>query len=157
LLSTPETLGGIATMGPLGDALRRTAGWLRDPARTSVAVAAVPEDWAVGEAIELSRSLRDDLGLPLARPILNAAFPKRFSRDEEGALRQAESQASIDEALLRAGRYFLARREAASEQSRRLRAATGERPIELPFLFSARMSWSDLGPIAEGLAPVLWG
>ena len=157
LLATPETLGGIATMGPLGDALRKTGRWLRDAARTAVLVVAIPEDWAVAEAIELARSLRGELGLPVARPVLNGVFPKRFSRDEERALHHAEAQASIDEALLRAGRYFLARREVATEQSRRLRSATGERPIELPFLFSTSMSWSDLEPIAEGLSPLLAG
>jgi anion-transporting ArsA/GET3 family ATPase len=157
LLATPQTLGGIATMGPLGEALRRTSRWLRDRARTAIVVAAIPEDWAIAEAIELARSLRDDLGLPVARPVLNGVFPKRFSRDEERALRQAESQESIDVRLLRAGRYFAARREAAAEQTRRLRAATGERPLELPYLFSARMSWSDLEPIAAGLSPLLAG
>ena len=155
LLATPETLGGIATMGPLGDALRKTSRWLRDPARTAVLVVAIPEDWAVAEAIELTRSLQHELGLPVARPVLNAVFPKRFSRDEEHALQQAETQASIDESLLRAGRYFLARRGSASELTRQLRSATGERPVELPYLFSARMTWSDLDPIAEGLKPLL--
>lgn len=157
LLATPETLGGIATMGPLGDALRRTAGWLRDPARTSVVVTAIPEDWAVAEAIELATSLREDLGLPVARPVLNAVFPKRFSRDEDRALLAASSQASIDESLLRAGRYFQARREAANVQSRRLREAAGAKPLELPFVFSARMAWPDLEPLAEGLRPLLDG
>jgi len=157
LLATPETLGGIATMGPLGEALRKTGRWLRDAARTAVLVVAIPEDWAVAEAIELARSLQGELGLPVARPVLNGVFPKRFSRDDERALHNAEAQASIDEALLRAGRYFLARREAATEQSRRLRSATGERPVELPYLFSTRMSWSDLEPIAEGLSPLLAG
>jgi anion-transporting ArsA/GET3 family ATPase len=157
LLATPATLGGIATMGPLGDALRKTSRWLRDPARTAIVVAAIPEDWAIAEAIELARSLEAELGLPVARPVLNAVFPKRFSRDEERALGQAESQASIDETLLRAGRYFVARREAATEHARRLRDALGARPVELPYLFSARMSWSDLEPVAEGLRPLLAG
>jgi anion-transporting ArsA/GET3 family ATPase len=155
LLATPTTLGGIATMGPLGDALVRTSRWLRDPARTEVVVAAIPEDWAVAEAIELLRSLRDELGLPLARPVLNGVFPKRFSREEERALRQAEAQESIDPALLRAGRYFLARRESATEQAKRLRDAADAKPVELPFVFSNRMSWPDLEPIAEGLRPLV--
>ena len=155
LLATPRTLSGLATVGPLGAVVRKTSRWLTDPALTRALVVAIPEDWAVAEAVELHESLRDGLALPVGRPVLNAVFPKRFSRTDEALLEEAEASHSIDPQLLDAGRYFLRRRAVAMEHARTLRAATRERPLELPFLFSSSMTWEDLAPIADALDPVL--
>lgn len=155
LLATPRTMSGLATVGPLGAIVRKTSRWLADPALTRALVVAIPEDWAVAEAVELWESLRDGLALPVGRPILNAVFPKRFSRADEALLEEAEASHSIDPQLLEAGRYFLRRRTMAMEHGRALRAATRERPLELPFLFSTSMTWEDLGPLADALDPVL--
>ena len=155
LLATPRTMSGLATVGPLGAIVRKTSRWLADPALTRALVVAIPEDWAVAEAVELWESLRDGLALPVGRPVLNAVFPKRFSRADEALLEEAEASHSIDPQLLEAGRYFLRRRTMAMEHGRALRAATRERPLELPFLFSTSMTWEDLGPLAVALDPVL--
>jgi len=155
LLATPRTLSGIATIGPLGNVLRRIAHWLGDPERTRCLVVSIPEDWAVAEAIELYRSLRDGLGVPLARPALNAVFPRRFSRREVDLLEQAEAASSLDPKLIEAGRFFVRRRDAAQAQSRALRSGTATKPLELPFIFSRTMLWHDLEPLAGALAPAL--
>ncbi|MFN8599398.1 MAG: ArsA-related P-loop ATPase [Candidatus Binatia bacterium] len=155
LLATPRTMSGLATVGPLGAIVRKTSRWLADPALTRALVVAIPEEWAVAEAVELWESLRDGLALPVGRPVLNAVFPKRFSRADEALLEEAEASHSIDPQLLEAGRYFIRRRAGAMEHGRALRAATRERPLELPFLFSTSMTWEDLGPLAEALDPVL--
>lgn len=153
MLAAPATLSGLASVGPLGESLRRTARMLRDPGRTRAWVVSIPEDWAVAEAIELHRTLRRELGLQPAASILNAVFPRRFSRAEETALARAAGK--VDERLLRVGRYFAYRRRAAADQLRRLREATRSRPIELPFLFCERMAWADLAPLATALRPAL--
>jgi anion-transporting ArsA/GET3 family ATPase len=155
LLATPRTMSGLATVGPLGAVVRKTSRWLADPALTRALVVAIPEDWAVAEAVELYESLRDGLALPVGRPVLNAVFPKRFSRTDEALLEEAEASHSIDPQLLEAGRYFLRRRTGAMEHGRALRAATRARPLELPFLFSSSMTWEDLGPLADALDPLL--
>lgn len=155
LLATPETLGGIASVGPLGQTLQRISAWLHDPARTTALVVALPEPWAVAEATELWGSLRDGLGIPVARPVLNAVFPRRFSKADEGLLDEAEQAGSIDARLVAAGRYFQRRREEEQRQVRELRRGTGERPVELPFVFSADMRLGDLDPLAEALWPAI--
>jgi anion-transporting ArsA/GET3 family ATPase len=155
LLATPRTLSGLATVGPLGSVVRRTSRWLTDAALTRALVVAIPEDWAIAEAVELYASLRDGLEIPLARPVLNAVFPRRFTRGDETLLHEAEACHSIDPALLDAGRYFVARRGAAQEHARALRTATRTRPLELPFVFSASMTWEDLAPLADALDPLL--
>lgn len=155
LLATPRTLGGLAAVGPLGHALRRISGWLADPARTTAVVVSIPEPWAVAEAIELYETLRDELAIPLARPVLNAVFPRRIAKRDEALLHQAEVAGSIDPAILAAGRYFVRRRAEAQAQARTLRAGTGERPVELPFLFSPQMTIEDLDPIADAIWPAV--
>lgn len=155
LLATPRTLSGLATVGPLGAIVQKASRWLSDPALTRALVVAIPEDWAIAEAVELRASLRDGLALPVARPVLNAVFPKRFSRTDETLLEEAEAIGSIDPQLLEAGRYFIRRRAVAMEHGRTLRAATRERPLELPYVFSGSMAWEDLAPLAEALDPLL--
>lgn len=151
LLSSPRTLAGLATIGPLGDTVTRISHCLTDPRRTMAFVVAIPEEWAVAEAVELVASLRDELDVPVARPLLNAAFPRRFSKKDEKLLDDAEKNGTIDPELLIAGRYFLRRRKAAQEQSKALKKGTGLGPVELPFIFSPTMAWDDLDPVADAL------
>ncbi len=151
LLSSPRTLSGLAAMGPLGETVKRISRCLTDPRRTMAFVVAIPEEWAVAEAIELMSSLRDDLDVPVARPVLNAAFPRRFSKTDEKLLDEAERSGTIDPELLVAGRYFLRRRKAAQKQAKALKKGTGLGAVELPFIFSPTMAWEDLDPVAEAL------
>ena len=155
LLATPRTLSGLATVGPLGAVVRRTSRWLADPALTRALVVAIPEDWAIAEAVELYQSLRDGLDIPVGRPVLNAVFPRRFSRSDEALLQEVAASHTVDPDLLEAGRYFVGRRNAAQAHARALRGATRARPLELPFVFSTSMTWEDLGPLADALDPVL--
>jgi len=151
LLSSPRTLSGLAAIGPLGDTVRRISRCLTDPQRTMAFVVSLPEEWAVAEAIELVESLRDDLGVPVARPVLNAAFPRRFSKKDEKLIDEAERSGTIDPELLIAGRYFLRQRKAAQKQAKALKRSTGLRPVELPFVFSPAMAWDDLDPVSDAL------
>ncbi|MEW6269424.1 MAG: ArsA-related P-loop ATPase [Thermodesulfobacteriota bacterium] len=155
LLATPRTLSGLATVGPLGEVMRRTSRWLGDPELTRALVVAIPEDWAVAEAVELYESLRDGLAIPVGRPLLNAVFPRRFSRTEEALLEEAEAGHTVDPELLASGRYFVERRRAALAHGKVLREETRARPLELPFLFARGMTWDDLDPIADAIAPAL--
>ena len=151
LLSSPRTLLGLATIGPLGETVRRISRSLTDPQRTMAFVVAIPEQWAVAEAIALVDSLRHDLAVPVARPLLNAVFPRRFSSKDEALLDQAGRSGTVDPGLLVAGRFFVRRRRSAQEQSKALGEGTGLKPVELPFVFSRTMGWEDLDPVAQAL------
>lgn len=155
LLSTPETLSGIASVGPLGTSLGRMSDWLRDPARTSVLVVAIPEAWAVAEAIELRAALRDEVRVPLAPPIANAVFPRRFSTADEARIVAARDAGDVDDRLAAAGLYFVRRRADERFHLGELARATGERPVELPFVFDPDVRLDRLDPVADALAEVL--
>ena len=151
LLSAPQTLSGLTALGPLSERVRRISHCLSDPEKTLAFVVASPEQWAVSEAIELVESLREDLGVAVARPLLNATFPRRFSKKQKELVEEAGRYGTIDPSLLVAGRYFLDRRKVARDQSKALRAGTGMKPVELPFVFSPRMNWNDLDPLADAI------
>jgi anion-transporting ArsA/GET3 family ATPase len=155
LLATPRTLSGLATVGPLGEVMRRTSRWLCDEKLTRALVVAIPEDWAVAEAVELYESLRDGLTISVGRPLLNAVFPRRFSRTDEALLEEAEAEHTVDPDLLASGRYFVQRRNAALAHGKVLRERTRARPLELPYLFARGMTWDDLDPIAGAIVPAL--
>ncbi|MFM7737207.1 MAG: ArsA family ATPase [Alphaproteobacteria bacterium] len=155
LLSTPDTLGGIASVGPLATSLRRMSEWLRDPARTTALVVAIPEAWAVAEAIELWHELRDRVRVPLAPPVANAVFPRRFAPADRERMLAAREAGTVDDSLLAAGLYFARRREDERGHLRELSRATGERPVELPFVFDPEVRLDRLDPVAEALSEVV--
>lgn len=146
LLAAPRSLATLSLLGPLAETLRRIDRLINDPARTSVAVVAIPEDWAVAEAREL-RSALAELEIALLPPILNQVWPRRFTQKEERALNAARADGSIDPNLLLAGDVFRYHRQQAQEAVRQLKQDSGERPMELPILFGEGMSLGDLEPL----------
>ncbi len=150
LLAAPRSLASLSVLGPLAETLRRIDALMSDPARTSVGVVAIPEDWAIAEARELRRTL-EELHLSLLPPILNQAWPRRFTQGEERALEAAREDQSIDPALLLAGDLFRYHRQGAHDALGRLKDNAATRPIELPFLFGEGMALGDLGPLQAGL------
>lgn len=150
LLTAPRSLASLSILGPLAETLRRIDALMSDPARTSVGVVAIPEDWAIAEARELRHTL-EQLHLSLLPPILNQAWPRRFTQGEERALDAARQDQSIDPALLLAGDLFRYHRQGAHEATVQLKDSAGPRPIELPYLFGEGMALGDLAPLQIGL------
>ena len=150
LLAAPRSLASLSVLGPLAETLRRIDALMSDPARTSVGVVAIPEDWAIAEARELRHTL-EELHLSLLPPILNQAWPRRFTQGEERALEAARQDQSIDPALLLAGDLFRYHRQGAQDAIGQLKDNATPRPIELPFLFGEGMALGDLGPLQVGL------
>jgi len=150
LLTAPRSLASLSVLGPLAETLRGIDALISDPARTSVGVVAIPEDWAIAEARELRHAL-EELHLSLLPPILNQAWPRRFTQGEERALEAARQDQSIDPALLLAGDLFRYHRQGAHDAIGQLKDNAASRPIELPFLFGEGMALGDLGPLQVGL------
>ncbi len=152
LLSTPDTLLAMVNVGPLGEVLRRCRRQIKDPEQTRALVVAIPEDWAIAEALELRERLKVEAGIPLGRPVLNALVARRFTKAEETALAAAEEDGSVDARLLAAARWFRERRESDASFGRALREGAGERPLELPRLFTTDLGWDELKPLGDVLA-----
>ena len=85
--------------------------------------------------------LRDDLGLPLDRVVLNALLPDRLTGAEATALQAAEGSRAA-----RVARHHHRRAKAQRAQAARLRSALGgEVPLTtLPYLFRSAIGPDDL-------------
>ena len=82
MLRSPQTFGAIARVGPVATQAERVGELLADPARSSYVAVALASEMAVTETIELQQGLREQLGRELARVIVNALLPRRFTSAE---------------------------------------------------------------------------
>jgi anion-transporting ArsA/GET3 family ATPase len=62
-----------------------------NPEETGVVVVTLPEELPVTETLELVKSVRHELELPLALLVVNAVLPSLFSTEERTALSQIET------------------------------------------------------------------
>jgi len=132
LLGTPRSLLKMLPVGPLAGSARALALLLDDPERTAVTLVTRPEEMAVNETLQLATELMK-LGVTLVPPVVNAVPQLRFTRDEARRLRA--DPPIIPPNLgpyVAAGRFSLARQQAAERQVRRLGRALGDRPFLLP-------------------------
>jgi len=133
LLGAPRALGALARFGPVADFLGRADAMLHDAATTAVWIVTTPEELPVREAIELHQALREDLGLTLPPPIVNAFPRRRFTSRDQGAIAEAAAHAGAHPYLVGA-RLEVARQRDAVEQIRLLRSAVRRAPVRLPYL-----------------------
>lgn len=77
-LDVPRVVGSAVRAGPL----RRHAGWveamIRDPEHTLLLPVALAEELPARETAELVRRLREDIGVPVDRVVVNAVVPAPF-------------------------------------------------------------------------------
>ncbi len=134
---------------------------LADPVRTAVHVVATPEEMPVLEAIETTERLRDELGLPLGRIIVNRHAPPAPAA-VAGALEvlaqmpiQDAGQRAAREQLQSVARQRLGWLQIQTRGVAELEAATHARALLLPLLPSARFGMAELSALANALAPEL--
>jgi hypothetical protein len=152
LLATPRTLSGLATVGPLGSVMRRTSRWLSDPALTRALVVAPRGLGDRAGAVELHLAARRaaDSRRP---PGAECGLPRRFSRADEGAAAPDRGEPCRRPGAARGGSLrFVERRNVGQAHARAARCDARVRPAAVS-VFSASMTWEDLGPLADALDP----
>ena len=155
LLRTPRTLLSMVPAGPLSGTARRLRQLLEDHERTAVLVVSLPEDMSVRETIELCGVLRDDLGLHIARPIVNRVFPRRFSRTDAEAIRACEGDTTGP--VVAAAEFAIARRREAERHVAHLRRALGTNPVLFRQLFVADVRADHLAALGRTIGRSLLG
>jgi len=135
LLRAPRNILAMVPGGPLSGAAQRMRALLEDRERTSVLTVSLPEEMAVRETIELCQTVRDEIGIHLARPIVNRVFPRRFSRDDATVLGQHASGGAAT-ALIAGAEFAMARRREAERHVAHLRRALGTSPVLFRQLFA---------------------
>ncbi len=82
LLGVPDATLNVVQVGPLNHNARKIQHLLWDVEKTRIIVAALPEEMAVREALDLTDYCRDERRMAVGPLILNQVVPKRFSATE---------------------------------------------------------------------------
>lgn len=154
LLRTPRTLLSMVPAGPLSGTARHLRQLLEDERRTAVVTVSLPEEMSVRETIEMCRVLRDDIGLHVARPVVNRVFPRRFSRADAAAIEAHHSAASS--AIVTAAEFAIARRREAERHIAHLRRALGATPVLFRQLFAPEVHADDLVALGRTIGRALF-
>lgn len=151
LLRAPDNLATMVAGGPIGQTARRLRGLLGDRTRTQVLLVGIPEEMAVRETIETHGVLTAELGLRVARPVVNRVFPRRFSARDAMQI----TRAGIAEPLAAAAQFAIERRREADRHIGTLRRALGAMPIVVREVFSLDVHAADLAPLGRTLGRVV--
>jgi anion-transporting ArsA/GET3 family ATPase len=119
-LRAPRQLGRLVPAGPIGGGIGRLQALLEDARRTRVVLVAIPDEMAVAELLE-TRAALAPVGVALTAPVLNRAWPRRFTAAEAAAI----AARPADEPLVAAARLAIAARREAERQLARLRRDCG--------------------------------
>jgi len=160
LLSSPQTFGAIARVGPIAGQTRHVQELLQDPEGTAFVAVALGTDMAVTEALELQDGLERELGRSLSAVIVNGLLPKRFTAKELSRIEAMDDgggragEPSLTHAAARAARAVHERSRLQQNQMARLRRRSIE-VVGVPFVWSGELKLTEVGAIAERLAQKL--
>jgi anion-transporting ArsA/GET3 family ATPase len=159
MLTTPQTFGEIARVGPIRRQAEKISTMLSDPERTGYVAVALAEEMPVNETLELGGRLEAAVGLGLDAVIVNALYPERYTKADAASLRAAAAN-GLDPEALAAVRAALTQHERSRQQQthvRRLRKEAGAPVLELPMLFEPEVGLAEYEHLAEDLLAELEG
>jgi anion-transporting ArsA/GET3 family ATPase len=144
MLRLPKAVLAAMPRGPLAKDAQAASALLTDPARTALIIVTLPEDLPVRETVELARTAREVLHIPLGPVIVNAVPPPDLSTPEMDAIVNRLTVPTGDRELdvtLRMASGMRAHRRTAEDMLARLKANPG-----LPMVVLPRVPTADLGP-----------
>jgi anion-transporting ArsA/GET3 family ATPase len=153
MLRTPRTFANLARVGPIRKQSDRVQALLEDRKRTSYVAVALAEEMPVNETLELERKLPEAVGQGLSVVVVNAVYPRRFSKAEAEALAEASVSdgAPPVRAALSAARSEARWSRGQQSQLQRLRRRAEAPVVTLPFLFAPELGVDELEELAEEL------
>ena len=86
MLRVPKVIVDVVPPGLLRRDAERAWALFRDPKECGVVLVTLPEEMPTTETIELPRALTKELGLHVARVVVNGVVPPLFSQDERKVL-----------------------------------------------------------------------
>jgi anion-transporting ArsA/GET3 family ATPase len=134
MLRVPRVLIDVAPGGPLRREADRAWRLFQDPSHSGVVLVTLPEEMPANETIELTSTLRSELGLPIPRLVVNACHTPLFTVEQRDAV-LAKARAP----LLKPTRAR-ARREAVQNAAFDKLATLGIPTAFLPFVLSTNAS-----------------
>ena len=144
MLRAPSTFAAVARVGPIGRQAEKIDRFLRDPARTGVLTAALPEEMPVNETVEFERALRRELGIAIDAIVVNAVHPARFRPAEVRCVQGVTGAGRVTKAALSAAVSEHQRARGEHAQVRRLRRAATAPVATLPRIFEPELGRDEL-------------
>jgi anion-transporting ArsA/GET3 family ATPase len=86
MLRVPKVITDVAPPGLLRREAEEAVALFRDPARAGCMLVTLAEDMPVNETIELERTLRTELELPISQLVVNQVLPRLFPPAERDAV-----------------------------------------------------------------------
>lgn len=150
MLRVPKVIVDVVPPGLLRRDAEAAWKMFQDPAQAGVVLVTLPEEMPVTESIELLTAVRGELGLPVARVIVNAALPELFSREERAALRSSgcADDETPEAAVFRAGVLRALREDLQADSIARLTPHAQVPVTKLPLVARAAAT-------PEGIAALL--
>ena len=142
LLEIPSIVSRAVRVGPLRTEAEKVDLLLHDASKTEVVLVTLPEEMPVTEALEMNRSLKERLQLPLGPIFLNQFHNESFTASEKKEMTPPP----------KAIRILLSQTERSEEYGERLKEGIPDRPvITIPFIFSTHFGLSEIQGVASAL------
>ena len=155
MLRVPKVITDVAPPGLLRREAEEAVALFRDPARAGCTLVTLAEDMPVNETIELERTLRTELELPISQLVVNQVLPRLFPPTERDAvltLARVTEPGSVAHGLAVAGRTRALRERIQEESLARVHKELGSIPrTQFPMLFSPEFRRAQVESLAATL------
>jgi anion-transporting ArsA/GET3 family ATPase len=151
MLRIPWVILDTVPEGPLTRDAGALRAQLRDQAHTAIVLTTLAEEMPVTEARELTAVLHRQLGLRVARLIVNQVFPDRFPHGSPAAqiLDRLEGASGDLAALAGHGRSAQRRRQLNERYLAELARHLALPRLELPLLFAPRLGPAEIDQLSQ--------
>jgi anion-transporting ArsA/GET3 family ATPase len=157
LLMLPQTLINMLVVGPIVEQTRVVHNLLIDPVKTCLTLVTIPEELPVNEALEFKTIATEKLQMPVQTTLINSVYPKDFSESDEEKIHTKIKEIAEKKHLKKLKPMFelakstIFRRKLQQRYVDQMYAKQDkhETIIELPFVFSHRLSIRDIEPLIQ--------
>ncbi|HEY8078115.1 MAG TPA: ArsA family ATPase [Labilithrix sp.] len=153
MLRVPKVILDVVPPGLLRRDAERAWTLFKDPNTCAVVLVTLPEEMPTTETIELAKALREELGLPIGKVVVNCVLPPLFSKDERAALLAAPvKHETAGDAAISASQSRATREQTQAEALHRLAEKLPIAPSFLPQLFEDAAQPSAIRELAKRVA-----
>jgi anion-transporting ArsA/GET3 family ATPase len=157
LLMLPQTLINMLVVGPIVEQTRVVHNLLIDPAKTCMTLVTIPEELPVNEALEFKKIATEKLQMPVQKTIINNVYPNDFSESDEKKIGTKREEIDEKQHLKKLKPMFdlakstIFRRKLQQTYLDQMYAQQDkhEAIIELPFVFSHRLTIRNIEPLVQ--------
>ena len=154
-LHSARSLREVVTSGRVRHQADDVLALLSDPARCQVVLVTLPEETPVNEVVEVAYELEDRVGIKLGPVVVNGCWPDVIGDRPDVAALVDDAGVTIDAStvshLAETADRVAAKLDQQREQLDRLTATLPLPQVQMPFVFTARLTPDHLGELATTL------